>query len=250
MSSVIVEGMQRGFLSNYTTILITLRELVCRKGYDGNNIFISPQMFSLYGDPRNWFLEDKVCHPEGSDVFGSTDFMDIDPWPTKGQLDLKDYIQYVPYNKRVESYIEDNLKVPDNCLGIHYRGTDHKQHVDRVSLNKFFSYISEEIEKTNYEAVFVATDEENVIETFEDFFDGVKIIHNNSLKSKTQIPLHFTNFDLDTKVKLGDQVLLDSHSISNCRTVICKTSNIINYARILNPELNVIYVDKNLEFRE
>jgi hypothetical protein len=250
MSYVIEEGMQRGFLSNYTTILITLRELVGRRGYDGNDIFISPDMFSLYGSPTNWFSEDKVGFPEGSVVFGSTQFIDIDPWPTKDQLNLKQYTKYIPYNQRVTDYIEANLKVPNNCLGIHYRGTDHNQHVDRVSLEKFFSYIEEEINQRSYESVFVATDEENVIEAFEDFFDGVEIVHNNSLKSNTHTALHFTNFDSDTKVKLGDQVLLDSHSIANCRTVICKTSNIINYARILNQNLNVIYVDKNLQFRE
>lgn len=250
MTVVITEGLPRGFLSNYTTILITLRELVGRRGYNGDNIFISPEMFSLYGSPTNWFLEDKVKYLEGAEVFGSTEFIDIDPWPTEEQLNLIEYIKYVPYNFRIENYLKDNLKTFQNCLGIHYRGTDHKQHVDRVSLDTFFSIIAKEIEENDYESVFVSTDETNIIESFQDFFEGVEIIHNESIKSKTSTPLHFTNFDLDTKIKLGDQVLLDSHSIANCRTVICKTSNIINYARILNPKLNAIYVDKNLQFRE
>ena len=135
-------------------------------------------------------------------------------------------------------------------MGIHYRGTDHKKHVDRVGLEKFFSSISKEIEKNDYESVFLATDEVNILEAFEDFFDGVKIHHNNTIKSKTTQSLHWTGFDLNTRIQLGDEVLLDCHSLSKCKTVFCKTSNIINYARILNSKLNVIYLDKDLEFRK
>lgn len=249
MSVVIEEGLPRGFLSNYTTILITLRELIERRKYNGNDIFISSKMFSLYGSPINWFLESKVGDPEGSEIFGSTQFIDIDPWPTKEQLNLKEYIKYIPLNDRVNTYLKDNLIKFENCLGIHYRGTDHSEHVDRVSVETFFSKISEEVEKNDYQSIFLATDEVNILEAFEDFFDDVKILHNNTIKSKTSQSLHLSNFDVDTKIKLGDQVLLDSHSIANCKTVIGKTSNIINYARILNPNLNTVYVDKNLEFR-
>jgi hypothetical protein len=250
MTAVITEGLPRGFLSNYTTILITLRELVGRRGYNGDDIFISPEMFSLYGNPINWFLESKVDHPEDAEIFGSTQFIDIDPWPTEEQLNLSQYIKYFPYNSRINSLLESSLVKFDNCLGIHYRGTDHKKHVDRVSLETFFSEISEEIERNEYESVFLATDEANILEPFEDFFDGVEIYHNHTTKSKTSQSLHWTGFDSVTRIKLGDEVLLDSHSIANCKTVICKTSNIINYARILNPDLNVIYLDKNLEFRK
>lgn len=250
MTVVITEGLPRGFLSNYTTILITLRELVGRRGYDGEGIFISPDMFSLYGNPTNWFLESKVSHPEGAEIFGSTQFIDIDPWPTEEQLNLSQYIKYFPYNSRITSLIESNLPQFENCLGIHYRGTDHKQHVDRISLDTFFSEIAEEIERNEYESVFLATDEVNILESFQDAIDGVEIYHNNTIKSNTTQSLHWTGFDENTRVKLGDEVLLDCHAIANCKTVICKTSNIINYARILNPNLNVLYLDKDLEFRK
>lgn len=249
MTAVIVEGLPRGFFSNYITILITLRELIGRRGYDGNDIFISPETFSLYGNPKNWIVEDKVKHPEDAEVFGATQFYDLDPWPTEEQLDLFKYIKYIPYNQRTIDFIDSNLKVPDNCLGVHYRGTDHSYHVDRVKLDTYFSHIADDLEKNDYEAVFLATDEVNIIEEFEDFFDGVEILHNDTIKSKTHSPLHFTNFDSDTKIKLGDQVILDSYSLSKCKTVIGKTSNLVTHARIINPNLNVIYADKNLQYR-
>lgn len=249
----LIEGIPRGFLSNYVTILNAIRGLIS-EGYDGDNIFISPSMFSLYGNPNNWFLSSKINQPEGSKVISSTIFCDnIDPWPTNSQLNLSEFIKFVPYNLRIEKYIEKELKDTSNSLGIHYRGTDHSYHVDKIPIQKFISESIKEFENNNYESIFIATDEENVIEVFENVFRGIKIIYNDTIKSKdTSIPLHISNIRRSAKeyIDLGDQVLLDSHSISNCKKVICKTSNIINYARILNLNLDVLYIDKNHLFRE
>jgi hypothetical protein len=249
MSLVMVEVMQRGFLSNYITILTTFREFVGRRQYSGEDIYISPQMFSLYGHPKNWFEEKRISHSKEFETIQSTHYIDIDPWPTSEQLNLNEYRKYFSYNQSFNSYLKNNLKELSNCIGVHYRGTDHNQHVDRVDLNKFFDQVSVHLEKDSYDGIFVATDEDNVIEKFEQVFSGVKIFHNNTIKSSTNTPLHFSNFDDDVKIQLGNQVLLDSHSISNCKIAFGKTSNIINYARILNSNLNVYYMDKDLQFR-
>lgn len=249
MNIVITEGPARGFLSNYTTILITVKELVNRLKYKNGEIFISPEMFSLYGNPKNWFDENIVGHPENAKVISSLEFFNFDPWPTEEQLNLYEYIKYVPYNTRVNQYLNKNLKTNNDCLGIHFRGTDHSGHIDRVDIEIFFKFVENEIEKFNFKKIFIATDEENVIEKFENKFSELEVIYNDTIKSDSNLPLHFSNFSLEDKIKLGDQVLLDSHSISMCKSVIGKTSNIINYARILNPNLNVKYVDTHLQFR-
>ncbi|MFZ9376598.1 MAG: hypothetical protein ACO25K_05700 [Candidatus Fonsibacter ubiquis] len=248
----LTEGPSRGFLSNYVTILNAIKWLI-NDGYDGNNIFISPSMFSLYGNPINWFSDTKVLEPKGSKILPSTIYCDnMDPWPTKDQVELKKFSKYIPYNSRINLYLDNNLKNTTKSLGIHFRGTDHSMHVDRIPIEKYIEESVKEFQSNKYESIFIATDEENIIEMFENVFMGIQIIHNNTIKSKDKItPLHKSYGARTPKelIDLGDQVLLDSHSISNCKKVICKTSNIINYARILNPELDVLYIDKNQSFR-
>lgn len=246
---VIIEEFSRGFLSNYTTILITLKELIGNRGYNPDNIFISPTAFSLYGNPKNWFLESKIGHPTNSEIVGSTRFINLDAWPTEAQLNLSEYIKYIPYNSRINSMLQLNLIDFKNCLGIHYRGTDHGNHIDKVSPEKFLFEIAKELNTNNYESVFVATDEIAILEFFERALTGIKLYHNSTIKSKTAQSLHYSGFDEYTRIKLGDEVLLDCHSIANCKSVVCATSNIINYARILNSKLDVLYVDKNLDFK-
>lgn len=254
MSNVIVlEGMPRGFLSTYTTILLTFRELIGRRGIDPSKVKIAPVMFSRYGHPSNWFNKDYIASNLNGKHYGSTEFVDIDPWPTTEQLNLLWYTQFLPYSDRINNYLNKNLLELDNCLGIHYRGTDHVWHTDRVTLDIFFESLGKEFESKQYDQVFICTDEQNVIEQFQKFlkdrYNFTNVVYNNTIKSPTKTSLHYTNFDPVTKIKLGDQVLLDSHSISKCKSVICKTSNIINYARILNLNLTPIYQDKDSDFR-
>jgi hypothetical protein len=254
--TVIKEGVPRGFLSEYTTILTAYRQLVGRMGLDGENIKVSSTMFSLYGHPSNWFdfskIEDENSLMEYKYQM-STETIDFDPWPTEEQLNLSPYIKYFPYNDRIQNKLKANLNNFENCLGIHYRGTDHQMHVDRIPLEKYFDYVLNEFNNNNYEQVFISTDEENIIDKFQSFFKDklnfTNIIFNDVIRSNSSTALHFSNFDSATRVELGDDVLLDSHSLSKCSTLICKTSNLINYARILNPNIKVSYLDTNLTFR-
>ena len=252
---ILQEVVPRGFLSNYTTILTCFRKLVSTDNIDPGNIKISSEMFSLYGNPTNWFDSNKISNTvELNDkLHPSVDGFNFDPWPTKKQLDLLRYIQYCPYNERIEKYLKYNIKSINNCLGIHFRGTDHCQHVDEVPLDTYLNSAMLEFFNTSYDSVFICSDEEDVIEQFQKFFNDKlnfkNIIFNDVNRSKTKTSLHHSGFDSDTRIKLGDEVLLDSHSLSKCSTVIGKTSNIVTYARILNPEIKVLYQDMGLQFR-
>ena len=254
--TVIKEGVPRGFLSEYTTILTTYRQLVGRMGLDSENIKVSSTMFSLYGHPSNWFDLSKIEDENPLIKYNyqmSTETIDFDPRPTKEQLNLSSYIKYFPYNNRIENILNENVNSFKNCLGIHYRGTDHQMHVDRIPFEKYFEAIQSEFNSNSYDEVFISTDEENIIDKFQSFFKNklnfTNIIFNDVVRSHSSTALHFSNFDSSTKIKLGDDVLLDSHSLSKCSTLICKTSNLINYARILNSNIKVLYLDTNLTFR-
>jgi hypothetical protein len=45
------------------------------------------------------------------------------------------------------------------------------------------------------------------------------------------------------RILAGDEVLIDATTLSMCKTIIGKSSNITNYARILNPYVEILYQD-------
>jgi hypothetical protein len=247
MKHILSEGMPRGFLSNYISILSSFYKL---KNVEPENIFISSNMFSLYGHPSNWFNEEKIFDGDFQ-YHESGKFWSLSPWPTDDELIIGEYKKYFDYNERCQTYLNDNLHQIKNCLGVHYRGTDHN-HTNRVPFDTYINSILDELKVNEYNQIFICTDEDGVIEAISKIlFDQIgftNILYNNTIKSKDNRALHFSGHNEETKVELGNQVLLDSHSISKCDSVICKTSNIINYARILNPNLKPIYQDKDSQF--
>lgn len=256
MKIILQEVVPRGFLSNYTTILTSFKGYIEKEGIDPDDILVSSSMFSLYGNPKNWFdhLKVREKYIDGDVNKASTEYYDFDPWPTDKQLDLSKYLKYFSYNDRVLNYLDSSLKPIEDGFGIHFRGTDHSYHVNEVPLEKYFKSIKESFNKDKYKTVFICSDEEYAVEQiktyFKEQFNFFNIIVNDVTRSKTKTALHLSNYDLNTKVRLGDEVLLDSHSLASCQTIIGKTSNLISYARILNPTIEVLYQDIGFDFRK
>lgn len=249
---ILQEVVQRGFLSDYITILTSFRQLVTREKIAPERIFISPTMFSLYNNPSNWFESERIAKPnQKGKNYNTIDSHDLEAWPTSEQLNLAGYIKYFPYNSRVTNFINSNLKVPPKTIGAHYRGTSHR-HTERVDVSVFIATLEKELESGKFDQIYIATDEEQITETIQEHFlkkhNFDKIIFNPSLKTTGDIGVYDQDFDAATKVLLGDQVLLDAHSLAKCETIMGKTSNVSNYARILNSDLRVIYLDKESEF--
>jgi len=254
MKIVLTEVVPRGFLSNYITILTSFRGLINNEGINPDDILISNEMFSHYGNPKNWFDEKKVTEiVEGNIYRSSIEYLSLDPWPTSDQLNLLQYAKYFSYNERIVKYLNQNTREIKNGFGIHYRGTDHHEHVNRISLSNYFETILNSFSPDEYDSVFICSDEDDIVLEFESFFkkqfNFKNIVINEVIRSKTNLPSFLTEQDYNVKVKLGDEILLDSHCLSSCNCIIGKTSNVINYARILNPNTNVLYLDKGYSFR-
>lgn len=256
MKIILQEVVPRGFLSNYTTILTSFRGYIEKEGVDPDDILISSSMFSLYGNPKNWFDSAKVRDEfiNGDVSKASTEYYDFNPWPTDQQLNLSKFIKYFSYNDRVLNYLNSNLCKMEDGFGIHFRGTDHSYHVNEIPLSTYFKTIRNCFDSNKYKCVFVCSDEEYVIGEIKNFFKEefgfLNIVSNDVKRSSTKMALHLSNYDRITKVKLGDEVLLDSHSLASCKTIIGKTSNLISYARILNPSVEVLYQDIGSDFRK
>jgi hypothetical protein len=250
---LLIENGPRGFLSNYTTILTSLRHLISQKNVDAENIFISSTMFSLYGNPKEWFDSKKIIEDNQITsefiIHDSKINFDLSIWPTNQELNFNNYIDYIPFNLRIKNLLKKDDRDYSNCLGIHYRGTDNRKngHTDFISLEKILDSANKEFQKNYYDSIFITSDENGPIEQikkyFFDNFNFSNIFSHNHIRTSGDVALHFSNYCSEDKITLGDQVLIDSTSLSKCKTVIGKTSNVINYARIINPELEVLYQD-------
>lgn len=257
---VLHEGKKkRGFISNYITILLALKELIEEQNVNPTDIFISPTMFGLYGNPDNWFDSKQIQHP--SDVeFELVDTAKV--WEHRNrQFDFRvhpfsgllPYKKLFDYNDDVKNRLRNDVKLLTKCLGVHYRGTDNnygrppKNHAKSAPLLFFMKFISRELESGKYENIFLATDEAIAVEEIKSYcwskhkFD--KIHYNDVTRSNDELPVHKINCSTKAKIRLGYEILLDVHCMSMCQSIICKASNIISYLEILNETTNFIRVD-------
>lgn len=244
----LIEGTHRGFLSNYLTILTSFRTLK-KMGIDPNEICIDPSMFMLYGTPDNWFDEVKVSG-NAQKVFNSQDGWDCDyPWASFRDFDLNDYRKYFSYNKRIQKKIDNITKEKyQNSLGVHYRGTDGVGHTEFIAIEKYLKSTEQEFNCGGYDSIFLTTDQTNVIDEFKNYFPKVKIHYYDHQRTMSTAGLHYsiqTEPNTTERILAGDEVLIDTTTLSMCKTIIGKSSNITNYARILNPYIEILYQDLN-----
>ena len=241
----LVEGQHRGFLSNYLTILTSFRTLE-KEGVDLETVSVSPSMFMLYGNPLNWFDESKVSDAPKS--FNTQDGWDCDyPWGSFRDFDLDKYRKYFPFNKRIQDKLDNISKEKyQNTLAVHYRGTDGVGHTHRVSVEDYIQSTDDEFKNGGYDSIFVATDQSDVIDKFKNHFKDVKIFHYDHQRTLSTAGLHYSiNAQPNTpeRILAGDEVITDAYTLSICKTLIAKSSNISNFARILNPFLETLYQD-------
>ena len=242
----LMEGMHRGFLSNYLTILTSFRTLE-KKGVDLNQVCVSPSMFMLYGNPSNWFDESRVSD-DSLKQFNTQDGWDCDyPWASFRDFDLSKYRKYIPYNNRMQSIVDS---IPSekyaNALGVHYRGTDGVGHTEFVAIENYLKATKKEFESGRYDCIFLTTDQTNVIGEFKNYFPDITIHYYNHQRTMSTAGLHYSiqaQPNSPERILAGDEVLVDATTLSMCKTIIGKSSNITNYSRILNPYVEILYQD-------
>lgn len=244
----LMEGNHRGFLSNFITILTSYRALE-KAGVDLNKVCVDPSMFMLYGDPSNWFDISKVSD-DAPKAANTQDLFDCDyPWGTFRDFDLNKYRKYIPFNPRVLGILDAiTAEKYATCLGVHYRGTDGVGHTEFVAVEKYLKATEEEFATGDYEAIFLATDQTNIVDIFRERFEGVKVYCYDHQRTMSNAGLHYSiqaQPNSPERILAGDEVLIDATTLSLCKTMIGKSSNITNYARILNPFLETLYQDLN-----
>lgn len=253
---ILHEGWPRGFLSNYFSILTAFRYLIEKEDVPAENIFLSSSNFTLYGHPNNWFEENIIFDDLQDSFYACSNIksgLSLSIRHTIDELNnIKKYINKIPFNQKTKNFLNQNILNLDNALGIHFRGTDH-WHTNRIELEKYLNEADNQMEKNNYKKIFISTDEENIIEKIQEYYQNKhsfnNIIFNSCQRSIGSIGTHNIKYNELIKINMGFEVLLDAHSLSKCDTVIGKSSNLTYYARMINNNLKMIYLDKDLEIK-
>lgn len=248
MSNIFLDdGGPRGFLSSYICILSGYRRFVGREHIHPDKIKISPLMLQQYGNANYWFKIKNMGEMERDDIRWRTDLLsEISEYPSLEELNLGGYIKFIPYSDRLTEYLKTSSREIKNCFGIHYRGSDHGD--AKIKIETLLKTINEEFVKKDFEQVFICTDEIGVAEWIKNYFKKQfnfdNVIYNDTIKTNSEpVPLFLINYGEELNKKKGDEVMLDSHMLSECDFVVCKASNIINYARVLNMALEGVYLD-------
>lgn len=120
-------------------------------------------------------------------------------------------------------------------VGVHVRGTDYRQgikgHPIKIEESEHIKYIKH---MDDYEQIFLATDEEMVVEVFKREFPGKVISYDDVLRSNNGKPVHFSNNKREYHhYLLGIEILKDTYALAMCDSLVGGISQVINGVQII-----------------
>jgi hypothetical protein len=150
--------------------------------------------------------------------------------------------KYIRYNEKTKKYLEEQygaLLGTKKTLAVHYRGTDfnkgYNNHPIPVQVEQEIEKVKELLQKKDYEQIFLATDENAVVELFRrEFSDKVKVYEDTFRDDGSGESIAFSQSDRENHhYKLGLEVLRDQYTLTHCDGIICGYSNVTFLARVM-----------------
>ena len=150
--------------------------------------------------------------------------------------------KYIRYNDETKSYLEREyygLLKDKKTLAVHYRGTDfnkgYNNHPIPVQVEQEIQKVKELLEQKDYEQIFLATDENAVVERFREEFGGlVKVYEDTYRDDGSGESIAFSKSEREHHhYRLGLEVLRDQYTLTNCAGIVCGYSNITFIARVM-----------------
>lgn len=156
------------------------------------------------------------------------------------------YKKYIQLNQKTADYISENVKsIIQNyrVLGIHARGTDYgvgyEDHPKIISSNIYAEKAKELFGLGNYDKVFIATDDINILNSFIGIFDDKLLYYEDVFRTSGNLGPHSTENNRPFHhYKLGLEVLRDVYTLAQCNGLICNLSHVSFTARYVNLALN------------
>lgn len=150
--------------------------------------------------------------------------------------------KYIRYNEKTQEYLEkqyNGLLGNKRTLGVHYRGTDFKKlynnHPIPVRVEQELEKVREVMKASDYEQIFLATDENAVVERFKkEFGEIVKVYEDTFRDNGSGESIAFSQSERSNHhYKLGLEVLRDQYTLTHCDGIVCGYSNITFIARVM-----------------
>lgn len=264
-----------GFFSNYIWVLghvVFARKLGYIPVVDMKNY---PTLYSEEGpvdgvdNAWNYYFQDidkvtlEEAYASGCYVLGK------DKYLTKYAEKYSQSNYRYPTDQMIEYYgsiIEDNIKlredlkeeyeeawkqkvsIADHVLGIHIRGTDMKNNLGHPMPASIETYLEQTrrvlAQHPEINKIFLATDENNVKEAYEDAFmeSDIMLFMNEVFRvwdrgEKRKIGVHETKVNNprpNHKYLMGKEVLQDAWFLNKCEYLLCGHSNITNVVMLWN----------------
>jgi len=260
MNYLIIENRTEGFFSNFNLIVGSLSSLQDSQINNFYFLWNNP----LYQDNRE-NLFDKYFYKQNIEAVGTkspdSNNFKFDKVYTTIELavHLFGFVTPIEVFKKMNSvlkiynYFDNETYKSCNAisakkaktLGVHVRGTDHSRHGKLLTMEYYFSKIDEKL-NSNYDNLFLATDETKVVKAFEDRYGSIVFTNSEIKRSDTMQGIHYSNFP--TKEKLAIDVMTDAISLANCEELIFTASNVAAYVLMLNPDMKNEQIDKHIEF--
>lgn len=133
-----------------------------------------------------------------------------------------------------------------NTLGVHVRRTDHARHGELLSDEYYFLKIDENLKSTDYDNIFLATDDSDVVAKFKNRYGNRIFCNEDITRSNGNIGVHISN--QPNKEKLAYDVMRDGLSMSKCKKILMTASNVAGYALMVNPTIEYDQIDKHITF--
>lgn len=122
-------------------------------------------------------------------------------------------------------------------LGIHIRGTDFmaglEKHPVAIGPASYYEYIDTALQM-GFEAIFVATDDEVILEEMLRRYTHRVIFYQDTYRSQNGIALHMQKLERENNgYYLGWEVLRDVYTLAACNGLVSGLSQVSFYARIV-----------------
>jgi len=110
----------------------------------------------------------------------------------------------------------------------------------------YFSKIDENLKSDNYDNIFLATDDLNVVLKFKNRYGNRIFCNEDIIRLNGNIGIHYSN--QANKEKLAYDVMRDGLSMSKCKKILISASNVAGYALMVDPKIEYDQIDKHVNF--
>lgn len=148
--------------------------------------------------------------------------------------------RYVKLNQKTQEYIEKSIQEiigSKKVLGVHIRGTDfeveYTNHPKFVALEDYFSVIDEQLQRNDWDGIFLATDDNRILKKMKERY-GQKLLTYTNYRGDHKESIAFSDDARDKhKYTLGLEVLRDAYTLAACLGMVCGVSQVAICARMI-----------------